>query len=94
MKTLLADIIAFRDECRTAQRDLIPAADPTGDARMAYGTCADLLTALIARYQVGEKTPNQSINPTPRVRVSVNSDRVARSGLCLTLDQKNKTTGE
>ena len=49
--SLLADVIAFRDECRTAQRDLIPQADPTGDARLVYGVCADQLTALIERHQ-------------------------------------------
>lgn len=44
---LLSNIVAFRDECRVAARDLIPAADPSGDARMAYGSVADQLTALI-----------------------------------------------
>ena len=48
---LLGDIISLRDECRNAQRDLIPAADPTGDARMAYGIVADHLTAMILRHQ-------------------------------------------
>lgn len=46
----LSDIITTRDECRTAQRDLIAAADPTGDARLAYGVVADQLTALIKRH--------------------------------------------
>lgn len=52
MEALLADISNFRDQCRTAQRDLIPAADPTGDARMAYGVAADQLDALIKRHGV------------------------------------------
>ena len=50
LKTLLADIISFRDECLVAKRDLIPAADPTGDARLAYGVVSDQLTALIKRH--------------------------------------------
>ena len=58
--SLLADVIAFRDECRTAQRELIPQADPTGDARQAYGVCADQLTALIERHQC--KANNQISN--------------------------------
>lgn len=49
--SLLDEVIAFRDECRTAQRELIPQADPTGDARRAYGVCADQLTALLERQR-------------------------------------------
>jgi len=50
LKALLADISSFRDQCRTAQRALIPAADPRGGARMAYGVAADQLDALIKRH--------------------------------------------
>lgn len=49
--SLLTDVITFRSECRMAQQNLIPAADPTGDARLAYGVCADALTAMIERHQ-------------------------------------------
>ena len=51
--SLLDDIIAFRDECRAAQRDLIPASDPTGDARLAFHAVADQLDALIKRHGGG-----------------------------------------
>ena len=50
LKALLAEIVSFRDECLAAQRDLIPAADPNGDARLAYGVVADQLTALMKRH--------------------------------------------
>ena len=46
---LLAEIITLRDEARSAQINLIPAFDPTGDARMAYGVVADRLDKIIAR---------------------------------------------
>ena len=44
---LLADVITLRDEARTVQRYLIPLADPTGDARLAYGVMADRLDQII-----------------------------------------------
>lgn len=62
---LLADIIAIRDECRIAQRLLAPADDPTGDARLAYGVCADQLAALIERHT--KKTPNPEIQATEKM---------------------------
>src|SRR3989337_1087432 len=40
---LITEIIALRDEARASQRNLVPAADPTGDARMAFGVVADRL---------------------------------------------------
>ena len=50
MKALLADIVSFRDECLVAKLELISAADPTGDARLAYGVVTDQLTELIKRH--------------------------------------------
>ena len=47
MNNLLAEAIRVRDECFSAQRDLIPAADPSGDARLAYKVVADRLTEII-----------------------------------------------
>ncbi len=50
LKALLADIVACRDECRGAEKNLLPAADPLGDARIAFGTVANQLDALIKRH--------------------------------------------
>ena len=49
-KALLSDIVSFRDECSVAELKLIPEADLSGDARLAYGIVADQLTDLIARH--------------------------------------------
>lgn len=48
--SLLSEIILFRNECRAARKTMIPAADPTGDARLAFKVVADQLTELIKRY--------------------------------------------
>jgi len=45
---LLAEVIRVRDECLSAHRGLLPEADPSGDARLAYGVVADRLTEIIA----------------------------------------------
>lgn len=50
LKALLADIVALRDECRFAHSNMIQAADPNGDARLAYGVISDRLDALIKRH--------------------------------------------
>ena len=50
LKALLADIVSFRDECWVAARDLMPVADPTGDARLVYRVIAEQLTVLIKRH--------------------------------------------
>lgn len=50
LKALLADIVACRDECRDAEKNLLPAADPRWDARIAFGTVANQLDALIKRH--------------------------------------------
>ena len=47
MSYLLGEIKRVRDECRAACSDLLPSADPLGDARMAYGVVADRLTEII-----------------------------------------------
>ena len=47
MNDLLGEIKRVRDECRAACSDLLPSADPLGDARMAYGVVADRLTEII-----------------------------------------------
>jgi hypothetical protein len=52
---LLREVAVMRDECRVAQRDLLPVADPTGDARMTYGICADRMDKILARLREGEE---------------------------------------
>lgn len=60
MNNLLAEVIRVRDECLSAHRDLIPAADPSGDASLAYKVVADRLTEIIveevyAKYEQSRK---------------------------------------
>jgi tRNA(Glu) U13 pseudouridine synthase TruD len=46
--SLLAEIVQLRNEARSAEQEMIPALDPTGDARTAYGVIADRLDEIIA----------------------------------------------
>jgi len=52
LEGLLWEITVLRDETRDAQRLLLPAADPTGDARLAYGIIADRLDAALRGEEV------------------------------------------
>jgi hypothetical protein len=46
-KALIEELKALCDEARTAKRDLIPALDPDGYARMAFGAVADRITKML-----------------------------------------------
>lgn len=45
LKAMIQELL---NECSTAKRELLPQADPTGDARLAYGIVADRLAEILS----------------------------------------------
>ena len=63
MKSLLQEVIEFRDECKVASEQLMPWADPGGAARTAYKVAADMLSEIIKRHNNAEASGRAAQGP-------------------------------